>query len=144
MQLFACRGWFAHEALQMLQSRFSSAHPDVVEVSLFITKINSALCGKSKLVRGIPTLKPMPSPSSDHLRVGCLVRFHGLSAPALNGRLALVFGPERNGQVAVRLVEASSDVRTSLGWCSGAEKTVNVENLQFCGLPPAAPSNPGA
>lgn len=82
-------------------------------------------------------MQPMPYPSTDHLRVGCLVRLHGLSAHALNGRQALVFGPEQNGRVAVRLVEASDEVRAAVGWGRGVEKKIEVENLQAM-LPPAA------
>ena len=72
----------------------------------------------------------MLSPSSDHLRIGRLVRLHGLSTQALNGSQAPVFGPEQNGRVAVRLVEASAEVRASLGWGRGVEKAIKVENLQ--------------
>ena len=75
-------------------------------------------------------MQPLPPPSSPHLRIGRLVRLHGLSAHALNGRQALVFGPEQNGRVAVRLVEASAEVRVSLGWGRGVEKAIKVENLQ--------------
>jgi hypothetical protein len=32
--------------------------------------------------------------------------------------------------VAVRLVEASAEVRASLGWGRGVEKAIKVENLQ--------------
>ena len=41
-----------------------------------------------------------------------------------------VFGPEQNSRVAVRLVEASGEVRASLGWGRGVEKAIKVENLQ--------------
>ena len=75
-------------------------------------------------------MPPLPPPSSPHLRIGRLVRLHGLSAHALNGRQALVFGPEQNGRVAVRLVEASAEVRASLGWGRGVEKAMEVENLR--------------
>ena len=75
-------------------------------------------------------MQPLPPPSSPHLRIGRLVHLHGLSAHALNGRQALVFGPDRNGRVAVRLVEASVEVRASLGWGRGEEKAMEVENLQ--------------
>jgi hypothetical protein len=74
-------------------------------------------------------MQPLPPPSSPHLRIGFLVRLHGLSTVALNGRQALVFGLEQNGRVAVWLVRASADVRASLGWGRGMEKSIKVENL---------------
>ena len=79
---------------------------------------------------GAACLQPLPPPSSPHLSIGRLLRLHGLSAHALNGRQALVFGPEQNGRVVVRLVEASAEVRASLGWGRGVEKAIKVENLQ--------------
>ena len=79
----------------------------------------------------------MPKPSCDHLRIGRLVRLHGLCTHALNGRQALVFGPEQNGRVAVRLVEASDEVRAAVGWGRGVEKEIEMENLQAM-VPPAA------
>ena len=48
-------------------------------------------------------------------RIGCLVRLHGVSAHALNGSQVLVFGPEVNGRVPVRLVEARTEFRAMLG-----------------------------
>ena len=83
-------------------------------------------------------MQPMLTPSSDHLRIGRLVRLHGLSAHALNGSQALVFGPEQNGRVPVRLVEARAEVRATLGWGRGVEKAIKVENLQGMGQPPSA------
>jgi hypothetical protein len=83
----------------------------------------------------------MLSPSSDHLRIGRLVRLHGLSTKALNGSQALVFGPEQNGRVVVRLVQASDEVRAAVGWGKRVEKKIKVENLQAMELPPAARQN---
>ena len=123
-------GWFAHEALQLFRSQFSGSHPDVLHVSRFIELLTTR--------HGAATIQPMPAPSSDHLRIGRLVRLHGLSAHALNGRQALVFGPEVNGGVAVRLVEARAEVRATLGWGRAVEKAIKVENLQGMGQPPSA------
>ncbi len=85
-----------------------------------------------------------PTPTSEHLRIGRLVCLHGLSVHALNGRQALVFGPEQNGRVPVRLVEASAEVRASLGWGRGVEKAIKVENLRAWEPPPAALHRPSA
>ena len=83
-------------------------------------------------------MQPLPSTTSHRLRIGRLVRLHGLSALALNGRQALVFGAEANGRVPVRLVEASDEVRAALGWAKGQEKAIKVENLEAMGLPSSA------
>jgi hypothetical protein len=114
--------WFASEASHILQSQFSASHPHVIHISSFIAHLTAR--------HGAAGMQPLPPPSSPHLRIGRLVRLHGLSAHALNGRQALVFGPEQNGRVAVRLVEASAEVRASLGWGMGVEKAIKVENLQ--------------
>jgi hypothetical protein len=114
--------WFASEALHILQSQFPASHPHVIYISSFIADFTAR--------HGAAGSQPLPPPSSPHLRIGRLVRLHGLSAHALNGRQALVFGPEQNGRVAVRLVEASAEVRASLGWGRGEEKAIKVENLQ--------------
>jgi hypothetical protein len=97
-------------------------------------------------------LQPLPPPSSPHLRNGSLVRLHGLSARALNGRQALVFGPEQNGRVAARLVEASAEVRASLGWGRGEEKAIiaeyllafDAEGIQLCSQNAVLVSPPGS
>jgi hypothetical protein len=123
-------GWFAHEALQIFRSQFSGSHPHVLQVSRFIEHLTTR--------HGAAAIQPMPAPSSDHLRIGRLVRLHGLSAHALNGRQALVFGPEVNGRVPVRLVEARAEVRATLGWGRAVEKAIKVENLQGMGQPPSA------
>ena len=122
--------WFAHEALQILQSQFSASHPHVIQVSRFVARLTAR--------HGAACLQPLPSPSLHHLRIGRLVRLHGLSALALNGRQALVFGAEANGRVPVRLVEASDEVRVVLGWAKGQEKTIKVDNLEAMGLPSSA------
>ncbi len=73
----------------------------------------------------------VPCPTLYTLTCASAVSFvHGLSSHALNGRQALVFGPEQNSRVAVRLVEVSPEVRASLGWGRGVEKAIKVENLQ--------------
>jgi hypothetical protein len=113
--------WFVREALHILQSQFSASHPHVIHISSFIPQLIAH--------HGAARTQPLPPPSSPHLRIGHLVRLHGLSAKALNGRQALVFGPEQNGRVAVRLVEASGEVRASLGWGRGVEKAIKAENL---------------
>jgi hypothetical protein len=41
-----------------------------------------------------------------------------------------VFGKERDGRVAVQLVEASAEVRAMLGWGKGVERAIEVEHLQ--------------
>ena len=87
---------------------------------------------------GAAAAQRMPPPSCHHLRIGRLVRLHGLSALALNDRQALVFGAEGNGRVPVRLVEASDEVRAVLGWAKGQEKAFEVENLEAMGLAPSA------
>jgi hypothetical protein len=114
--------WFVREALYHLQqSQFPASHPHVILISSFIAQLIAH--------HGAAGTQPLPPPSSPHLRIGRLVRLHGLSAKALNGRQALVFGPEQNGRVAVRLVEASGEVRGSLGWGRGVEKAIKAENL---------------
>jgi len=113
--------WFVREALHILQSQFSASHPHVIHISSFIPQLTA--------LYGAAGTQPLPPPSSPHLRIGRLVRLHGLSTNALNGRQALVFGPEQNGRVAVRLVEASAEVRASLGWGRGVEKAIKAENL---------------
>jgi hypothetical protein len=40
-----------------------------------------------------------------------------------------VFGPEENGRVTVWLVEASTEVKASLGWGRGVEKAIKSEIL---------------
>ncbi len=82
---------------------------------------------------GASVIQRPPSPASEHLRIGRLVRLHGLSTDALNGCQALAFGPERNGRVPVRLVEASDAVRASVGWGKGVEGMIKAENLQAMG-----------
>ncbi len=94
----------------------------MVHVSAFIAHLTAR--------HGAASMQPMPPPSSPHLSIGRLVCLHGLSALALNGRQALVFGAEQNGRVPVRLVEASAEVRASLGWGRGEEKAIKVENLR--------------
>ncbi len=49
-----------------------------------------------------------------------------------------MFGTEGNGQVPVRLVEASDEVRAALGWAKGQEKSIEAENLEAMGLASAA------
>ncbi len=77
-------------------------------------------------------MPPLPPPSSPHLRIGRLVRLHGLSANALNGRQALVFGPEQNGRVAVRLVEASAEGQGFAGVRQGCGK--GYQGGEFAGV----------
>jgi hypothetical protein len=121
---------FAHEALAIKRFHFSDTHPDVQNTLKFINDISFR--------HGAAAAQRMPPPSCHHLRISRLVRLHGLSALALNGRQALVFGTEGNGQVPVRLVEASDEVRAALGWAKGQEKAIKVENLEAMGLAPAA------
>ena len=71
---------------------------------------------------------PSPDHSSEHLRIGRLVCFHGLPFQALNSREALVFGPEQNGLVPVRLVEASDEVRATVDWNKDTERVTDVAN----------------
>jgi hypothetical protein len=122
--------WFAHEALQILQSQFSASHPHAIQVSRFIAHLTA--------LHGAACLQPLPPPSSHHLLIGRLVRLHGLSTLALNGRQALVFGAECNGRMPVRLVEGSDEVRAALGWAKGQEKAIKAENLEAMGLAPCA------
>ena len=63
---------------------------------------------------GAILIQPPPEPSSEHLRIGRLVRLHCLSTRALNGCQVLVCGPERGGRVPVRLVEAREEIRATL------------------------------
>jgi len=98
--------WFAHESLQIFRSQFSDSHPRVLHLLDFMDYQTA----RHSNFYGAATMQPMPAPSSDHLRIGRLVRLHGLSAHALNGSQALVFGPEQNGRVPVRLVEARAEV----------------------------------
>jgi hypothetical protein len=119
--------WFAHEALHVARSTFSDSHPLVLQYSGTIRQLTNR--------HGASAIQPPPTPSSEHLRIGRLVCLHGLSAHALNGRQALVFGAEGNGRVRVRLVEASDAVRASVGWGKGVEKAIKVENLMAAGQP---------
>ncbi len=59
--------WFALEALQVFQSK-----PFVIHVSDFIARLTARHAAAS--------MQPPPPPSSPHLRIGRLVRLHGLSA----------------------------------------------------------------
>jgi hypothetical protein len=118
-------GWFAHEALQIARSTLSDSHPHVLQISRAIQQLTQR--------HGASAIQLPPTPSSEHLRIGRLVRLHGLSTHSLNGCQALVFGPEHNGRVPVRLVEASDAVRSSVGWGKGAEGMIKVENLQAIG-----------
>jgi tetratricopeptide (TPR) repeat protein len=123
---------FAHEALAILRLNLSESHHEVQKALRFIDYTSSILGAEA-------TQRMHPPPvSSHHLRIGCLVRLHGLSTHALNGRQALVFGPEQNGRVAVRLVEESTEVRAVLCWAKGQEKAIKVENLQAAGLAASA------
>ena len=117
--------WFAHEELDIRRFQFADSHPNVKNSLHTIQRLTYHF--------GAAAIQPMPNPSCDHLRIGRLVRLHGLRAHALNGRQALVFGPEQNGRVAVRLVEASDEVRAAVGWERGVEKKIKVENLQAMG-----------
>jgi hypothetical protein len=62
---------------------------------------------------GAAAAQRMPLPP-EHLRFYRFVQLHGLSALALNGMQALVFGAEGNGRVPVWLEEASDEVRVAL------------------------------
>jgi tetratricopeptide (TPR) repeat protein len=97
--------WFAHESLRIFRSQFSDSHPRVLHLNFMDHQT-----ARHSNFYGANTMQPMTAPSSDHLRIGRLVRLHGLSAHALNGSQALVFGPEQNGRVPVRLVEARAEV----------------------------------
>ncbi len=121
-------GWFIYEAESILCTRFSNFHTEMQRVSTFI--------GLCILKCGICDFRPSHPPSLEHLRIGRLVRLHDLPSHALNGSEALVFGPEQNGLVPVRLVEASDEVRAALDWAKGAERAISVENLRAIGLPP--------
>jgi hypothetical protein len=98
--------FFAHEALAIWRFHFSNTHPHAQKALKLINDVSAR--------HGAAAAQPMPSPPSPHLRIGLLVRLHGLSALALNGSQALMFGPEQNGRVPVRLVEASAEVRALL------------------------------
>jgi tetratricopeptide (TPR) repeat protein len=118
-------GWFAHEALRIIRCNFPDSHPLVLQISGAIRELSQ--------LHGTSAIQPPPMPSSEHLRIGRLVRMHGLSTHVLNGCQALIFGREHNGRVPVRLVEASDAVRASLSWGKGLEGTIKVENLQAIG-----------
>ena len=60
-----------------------------------------------------------------------------LPSHPLNDSEALVFGPEQNRQVPVRLVDVSEEVRAAVGWAKGTELKFGVECLEEVGLPPA-------
>ena len=119
--------WFAHEALEIQRFQFPDSHPHVKKSLDAIQRWTSHF--------GATVIQPMPNPSSDptRLRIGHLVRLHDLRAHALNGSQALVFGPEQNGRVPVRLVEASDEVRAAVGWGKGVEKKIKGGKLAGAG-----------
>jgi hypothetical protein len=122
--------FFVHEALAIRRFHYSDTHPTVQETLKFVNMVSARY--------GVAAAQPLPPPSSHHLRIGRLVRLHSMSALALNGRQALVFGAEVNGRVPVRLVEASDEVRAAVGWAKGQEKLIEVENFEAMGLAPSA------
>jgi tetratricopeptide (TPR) repeat protein len=127
--LAATCGWFAHEALQSLRSRFPVSHHLVRKV---VSLIEALI-----FFHGASAIQPMFAPAADHLRIGRLVRLNNPSAHALNASQGLVFGPERGGLVPVRLLGLREDGRSTKGWGKSVERLVPVGILTEMGLPPA-------
>ena len=118
-------GWFAHEALRSLRSRFPTSHHLVQRVVCFIEMTSSRY--------GVSAIQPMSAPAADHLRIGRLVCLRDLSAHALNGSQGIVFGPERSGHVPVHLLGLCEDD----GCGDIVDRMVPVGILTEMGLPPA-------
>ena len=122
-------GWFAHEALQSLRSRFPVSHHFVRSTVSFIEELISC--------HGASAIQPMFAPAADHLRIGRLVRLNNPSAHGLNASQGLVFGPERGGLVSVRLLGSREDGGCTMRWDQSVYRLVPVGILTEMGLPPA-------